>query len=343
MPILWRYALHSYSRVFSLSVFTFITVLIIARFKEMARFTALTGDFLKTGLFIVYQIPSILPIAIPLSALLASFLLLQRMSRELELTAMRASGLSLKVILTPLLILSSFLSLLNFSICADIAPYCRREGKTLIYHETSPNPLLLLQRQKLVKIKHAYLNMKVKNEETTKDLTLIVPYNDRLALFSARKLRMQGEELLGSDLAAISYPLLIENQSLMSTSAPLLSEALKKNRPHLDINSFDFKMLRMNKKTKPARIEMLRRISLSLAVFSLTLLGAAFGMEMGRAASKKNLMYALLLTLTVLMSYLFGKGLKNHLSLAAITFLLPHPLIWFCSLFRLYRMARGRA
>src|SRR4051812_38356814 len=104
MPILWRYALQSYLRVFFLSVCTFITVLIVARFKEIARFTALTGDWSKTGLFIVYQIPSILPIAIPISALIASLLLFQRLSRTYELTALRASGLSLSTILTPLLL-----------------------------------------------------------------------------------------------------------------------------------------------------------------------------------------------------------------------------------------------
>jgi lipopolysaccharide export system permease protein len=358
MPILWRYALQSYLRVFSLSVCTFISVLIVARFKEIARFTALSGDWLKTGLFIVYQVPSILPIAIPLSALLASLLLFQRLSRTYELTALRASGIPLRTILAPLLLCSIFLSLFNFSICAQIAPFCRREGKTLIYHETTQNPLLLLQRQKLVKIKHAYLNMKVKDEETTKDLVLIVhnDSNQRLNLLLAKKLRMIGEELLGGDLTIVSYlnadsgfdSLIIENQSSMSTSAPLLSTALKRNRPRLDVNALDLKMLRIkaqenSKKAKPARVEILRRISLSMAAFSFTLLGCAFGIEEGRNPSRKNLFAALFLTLTVLVSYLLGKGLKEHVFLGTLAFLIPHPFIWLCSIFRLHRIAKGRA
>lgn len=352
MPILWRYALQSYLRVFLLSVCTFITVLIVARFKEIARFTALSGDFSKTGLFIVYQIPTILPIAIPISALIASLLLFQRLSRTFELTALRASGLSLTAILAPLLTCSLFLTLMNFSICAEIAPYCRREGKTLIYHETTENPLLLLQRQKLVKIKHAYLDMQVKDDETTKDLVLIVynESNDRLSLLSARKLRMFGEDLIGEDLALISYinaedgydTLVIENQAFMSTSAPLLSTAMKKNRPRLDINALSLKMLRLDKKVKPAWVEILRRLSLSLAVFSFTLLGCTFGIEEGRNPSRKNLLFALLLTLTVLMSYLLAKDLKDFPFLATLAFLLPHPFIWVCSTVHLTRIARGR-
>lgn len=353
MPILWRYALQSFLRVFSLSVCTFIAVLIVSRFREIARFTALSGDFAKTGLFILYHIPTILPIAIPISALIASLLLFQNLSRSFELTALRSSGLSLPKIIAPLLTLSLFLAIINFSICAEIAPYCRREGKTLIYHETSQNPLLLLQRQKLVKIKHAFLDMDVKNDESTKDLTLIV-HNEstkRLSLLSARNLWMEKDELIGKDLAIVSYidvasgfdTLIIENQSTMSTAAPLLSTALKKNRPRLDINTLNLKMLALSKKVKPARIEILRRISLSLAAFSFTFLGCAFGIEQGRNPSKKNLLFALLLTLSVLMSYLLGKELKNSPLFALLAFILPHPFIWFCSGLHLFRISKGRA
>jgi lipopolysaccharide export system permease protein len=352
MSILWRYALQSYSRVFFLSICTFIAVLIVTRFKEIARFTALSGDFSMTGLFILYHIPTILPIAIPISALLASLLFFQKISRSFELTALRASGLSFKKIIAPPMAASLILASLNFAISAEIAPFYRREIKAMIYQETSPNPLLLLQRQKLVKLRNAYLDMQVKDDETIKDLAIIVQNDstNRFSLISARKLWLEKEELVGKDLAIISYlksdlgfdNLIIENQSSMSTSAPLLSLALKRSRPRLDINALSFKMLRMHTKPKQALVEMLRRISLSWAAFSFTLLGCAFGVEQGRAPSKKNLFFALLLTLSVLMSYLLGKELKNAPFLATFAFLLPHPFIWACSTIHLIRIARGR-
>lgn len=326
-------------------------MLIVSRFKDIARFTALTGDFWKTGLYIAYHIPTILPIAIPISALIASLLLFQFLSRSFELTALRSAGLSMKQITKPLLSISLLLSLFNFWISAEIAPYCRREGKTLIYHETSQNPLLLLQRQKLVKLKDAFLDMAVKDDETIKNLTLIIPNEgtERLSLLSARKLWLENEELKGKDLAIISYidtpnsfdTLILENQSSMSTAAPLLSTALKKNRPRLDINALNLKMLRLNPKKNQARIEILRRLSLAFATFSFTLLGCAFGIENGRNPSKKNLFLALLLTLTVLMSYLLGKDLKAYPLMATLAFLLPHPLIWLSSTLHLYRISKG--
>lgn len=358
-PILWRYALQGYLRVFFLSVCTFIAVLLVSRFKEIARFAALSADPLKTGLFLVYQFPLILPMAIPISALIASLLLFQRLSRTYELTALRASGLSLGSILSPLLFASLLLSLLNFSLAAEISPYCRRESKTLLYRETSENPLLLLQRQQLVKIKHAYLNMKVKDDgRAAKDLTLIAhnESNQRLSLIAARQLKIEGEELLGHDVAILSHlhsekedafdPLVIENQAFMSTAAPVLSAALKKNRPRLEANALNLRMLRIradenSKQAKAARVEILRRLSLSMAVFSLTLLGCAFGIEEGRSPSKKGLLYALLLTLAVLVSYLIGKELKNYPLFAILAFLLPHLLIWTASSLKLQRISRG--
>lgn len=244
------------------------------------------------------------------------------------------------------------LTILNFSICTEIAPFCRREAKTMLYHETSTNPLLLLQRQKLVKIKSAFLDMQVKDDEMLKDLTLIVPNvgTGLLSLVSAKKLWLQKEELIGKELAVISYlpcttgfdHLIIENQQFMSTSAPLLSNALKRNRSHLDISALSFKMLRLHSKPKQAHIEMLRRLSLSFAAFSFTFLGCAFGIEEGRNPSKKNLIFALLLTLSVLMSYLMGKGLKNSQFLSIGAFLFPHPFIWLCSTIHLFRITKGR-
>jgi lipopolysaccharide export system permease protein len=359
IPILWRYLIKSYLKVFSLSVCSFIAILLVSRFKDMARFTALSGDGLKTALFALYQIPLILPLALPISALIASLLLFQRLSHSHELTALRASGVSLSTLFAPVLITSLFLSLANFSLCSSISPYCRRETKTLLYRETSANPLLLLQRQNLIKTKGTYLHMDVKKEGKSADNFILVAHNEsnqRLTLLMAKHLKIAKETLVGLDVAMISHlfsekgdafePLILENQSSVSTSAPVLSTVLKKNRPHLDVPSLSLKMLKMRaleskKKALASHVEILRRITLALATFSFTFLGAAFGYEQTRNPSKKGLFIALFLALTVLMSYLLGKELKSHPLMAIFAFLAPHPLIWIGSSLQLRQISRG--
>ncbi len=361
MPILWRYLLICYLRVFFLSVSSFVGVLFVLRFKDIARFAALSSDGVKTGLFILYQFPHILPIALPISALIASFLLFQRLSRSHELTALRASGIGLFASVLPLLLISSFLTFVNFSICADLAPYCRRETKTLLYRKTSVNPLILLQRQQLAKIKNTYLDLRVQQEGKSAKNFVCITYNEnnqRLNLIKAKKLSIQGDELFGEQTAILSHLpsdeleafdcTLLENQQAMSTSAPLLSLALKKKRPNMEANALNLKSLSLQMKEGPkkerlARIESLRRYSLSAAVFSFTLLGCAFGIQMGRNPRKTDLLYIASWTLLVLMSYFLGKGLKAFPLAATAAFLLPHPFLWLASLYRLHTLNQGKS
>jgi lipopolysaccharide export system permease protein len=210
-------------------------------------------------------------------------------------------------------------------------------------------------------MKKSYIQMKTEEEgQLAKDLILVThnQSNNRLSLVTARKLRMIDNELLGKDVAIITHlqseteqmfdPLVIENQSLMTTEASTLSSTLKKNRPRLDPSALEFPMLRLRsmesgKIAKKAFVEILRRITLSVAVFSFTLLGCAYGIEQGRNFSKKNLFKALGFTMVLMMSYLLGKEFKGAPWIALTVFSFPHILIWIGSALKLKQIARGRS
>ena len=346
VSLFWRTLASAYLRTFFLSVGSFLAILFVLRFKEIARFTALSGGWGKTVLFTVYQFPLIFPIAIPLSAFLASFLLIQRMSHTSELLAFRACGFSFLKLFSPLLYLSTLLSLLNFSITADLAPYCRYASKLMLTRETTENPLLLLQRQKLVKLKHAYLSMNTEEEgKRAKDL-LLITYHDkteRLNLIWAPSLILDGDDLIGQNLASVTHlpteegsfdSLLIENQETLTTEAQILSPLLKKSHSRIETISLPFRMLLLNPK-KFAFVELFRRCSLSLAVFNFTLLGAVFGVELGRI-SKRSFLKPFTLILLTLVGYLVAKELK---SISCLFF--PHLLTWLCCAIRLRTLNRG--
>jgi len=232
--------------------------------------------------------------------------------------------------------------------------------KALLYRETSANPLLLMQRQKLIKIKHAYLKMDVKEDGKEAGDFILIAHNassSRLNFISARNLVIQNSKLLGYDFAILSHlqtdaadhfdPLIIENQAVMSTAAPVLSAALKKNRPRLEANALSLRMLRFRaegpgKHALGANSEIMRRISLGMAVFTFTLLGCAFGMQAGRTVSKKWLFIALLLALLVLLSYLGLKEIRASPNLAFSLAFLPHLLIAISSAFRILWISRGK-
>lgn len=356
-PVLWRYLLKSYLKVFSLSVCSFVSILIVSRFKEIARFAALSGNWMKTGLFLLYQVPFILPLAIPISALVAAYLLFQRASRTYELHALRVSGISLHALLTPLLSISALLACINFSCSASMSPFCWRESKALLVKETSANPIVLMQRQNLVRLKYAYLNMNVKKEgKEAIDFILIAQNHDRKQLdcLSVKCLKIEKEQLFGYHAAWLSYLpekgkhdlLFLENQATISSATAAFSSALKKNKSKLEPNALSLPMLRLRsceigKQSLRATTEILRRCSISLAVLTFTLLGCAFGLQSTRTPSKKAICFVFSFALLTLIAYLSLKTLKSKPLIAYTTAFLPHCLILFFSLRRLRFIAKG--
>jgi len=104
MPVVWRLLLSQYLKVLLLSIVAIICVLMTTRLDELAQFAVLGASAPHIWLFALYQIPYILPIALALSALLSSVLLMQRLSGHYELTALRACGYGLSNVITPILL-----------------------------------------------------------------------------------------------------------------------------------------------------------------------------------------------------------------------------------------------
>lgn len=361
MPILWRYILRNFFQVFLLCVGSFIGVLLVLRFQEIARFAASGAPKLKVLLFMLLQVPYILPIAIPISCLIASMLFFQKLSHMHELTALRTCGLGLKPIITPLLFVGILLSAVNFTVSCELTPRSRGMTKTLIYEMAAENPLFLLQKESLLKLKHVFMDMKVLKASKYAENVVLVLKNastDRLALVSARQLYLNGELLRGDNVAIISSVdpkketgfdhLVIENQAEMNTPASNFTQFT----PHTDWQSsyeyLPLKSILANERleqgsglSRSALLEISRRLSLSLAAFTFTLIGIAYGIEIGRNRSKKRIFWAIVLASLYLVCFIMAKSLRHSPTLSTAIYLLVHPLIILLSLKSLRTVARG--
>ncbi len=76
--------------------------------------------------------PSIFPFAIPVSLLLASLLLFGRLSADNEITAVRACGISLWSLVSPLLLFGALMVLLGAYVNNETAPRSRLEQRRLL-------------------------------------------------------------------------------------------------------------------------------------------------------------------------------------------------------------------
>ncbi len=352
MPLLWRYLLKNYFQVFLFCVLGFIAVLLVTRVQEIARLIALNSDIGKVTLFTLFQIPYILPIAIPISGLISAILLLRRLSGSHELTAFRTAGIPVKNLGTPLLMAAFFLSVVNFAIVSEITPRCRHLSHHLIQSAATVNPLFLMKKSKMLKLKDSYVDMKMTElGKEAKDLILAVK-NERLNLMLAKRLTIEDNLMSGEEVTLISHipeertglydNLVIENQKEMSTSAMALSSLMKKatykiGMEHLTMRTLLQTFSDQNAKPKTvrrARFELCRRIFFPAMTFAFTLLGFSVGLEIGRGKKKKGLYVAMLLAALTFVCSIAAKSFELETYKMVICYALPFPLFvltsfWF--------------
>lgn len=364
LPLLWNYLARSYLRTFLLCVTSFVAVLIVMRLQEIARFATSGASAYKVVLFSLFQIPYILPIAIPISCLISTFILFHRLSFSQELTALRTCGLSLNYLKTPLLLIAFLISLLNFTITSELAPYCKSLSKQCIFDVVKANPLFPLQRDSLVKLKNAYYHIgSLKGSSCAQDVLLVTKNNSNnsMTIALAKELQIENTLLTGKEIAFISSVdakkqekgfdhLIIENQGHMHTEAENLSQFLHVadwNRTNPDYLRFHellaYSVAKKGSMTgyNSTLIEMAKRVSIGFAPFTLTLLGIGFGIQIGRAPSKKGLIIASFLTALLFSCFIAAKSLHSFFLLALPIFLAPHLLIIGCALFNLRKISRG--
>lgn len=377
MPIIWRYLLSHYLSVLFFCVISFIVILLTTRLDEIAHFATLGPESTYIFLFTLHQIPYVLPIAIPISSLISSILLIQSLSRSHELTAMRAAGLSLWYLLAPMLFAAAFLTIANFYIVSELATNSHLSTNVLKKELRSINPLLLLHHKHLMKLKGIVVTTlgPSKLGEMASDVIIAAPdkKQGRTNLLFAANLESGSTDFMGRQVTLFkSMPdvnfdtMVVENMDEANIStqdfsqmmqqkawilnndhlklAPLL-EYLYEEQALLDAAKTDDRPLSEQKiiQRKIYRIyaEIIRRFSLAFAVFTFTLLGAAFGISISRTQSNRSFLYVIMLAAFYLMAYFTAQGIDHLIIAASLLYLVPHSVMIFLSMKTISRATKG--
>lgn len=380
MPIIWRYLLSHFLKVLVFCVVAFIAVLMTTRLDEIAHFATLGPEGLYILMFTMYQIPYILPIAIPVSCLISSILLIQRLSRTHELTALRASGLGMGSILAPILIAAAFLALANFYIVSELSTHSHLSTSLLKNELRSINPLLLLHNKHLMKLKGIFFNTMGASKigETASEVIIAMPNknNSRINVMVAESLSASPTRFVGNGVTLVSSldpvnedrhdHLVLENIKEATTSIRDFSQLLQKKvwtlnndhlrTPQLLVKLSDEKKALAESKAEQDPVstqkqiqrsinrcysELIRRLSVALAVFTFTLMGATFGISISRNQSSKGLIFVIALAAFYLVAFFTAKGIDHLLAASTMLYLVPHAVIIVASIWTLKRATRG--
>lgn len=368
MKLFWRYLLFHYLKLLSLSVCGLIAILLTMRLDDIAHFACLGGGWWASLQFIFLQIPYLMPLALPLAALMSAYLTLRRLNTTHELTALRSSGLSLRAILAPLIAGGGMLMGLNFYLVSEVAPQAHLTNSLLKKELKSLNPLVMLSNKRLLQMQGIYGEVlgDVDYGLRARDVLMVIPgiAGEPQRLLLAKELTAVDERLAGRNVTFLwGEPeekggfdkLMVENiaelEMPLNDFSPFLRQKAWSLQPdHLPLPIL-FSAIAEERELLPeqearhklnaAYAEVARRLSLSFAMLTFTFFGAAAAIQVGRQQRLFPLVMLIGLAAFYLVAYFVAKALEDHWQVAAALYFLPHLLIIAVSLWRLMRCQRG--
>ncbi|HWC51690.1 MAG TPA: LPS export ABC transporter permease LptG [Nitrospira sp.] len=148
MPIIFRYLMREYAKIFLMCFAGLMTVyLVIDFFEKVRRFLSFDAKWVDVLSYFVLKIPGISFQIIPLAVLMATLLTLGLLSRNNEITALRSCGISLPWIASPFLTFAAVMTLVLLLFSSTIIPLATSKAEEIrvIYIEKkAPSAMLRL-------------------------------------------------------------------------------------------------------------------------------------------------------------------------------------------------------
>jgi len=302
-------------------------------------------------------VPFVWVFALPMGMLTATLLIFGRFSADQELTAVRASGVSLLSLISPVLLLSLALCALSALVNLEVAPRCRVAYKTLIDSLRGQFLNAQLPEGRVVKDFPGYIFYIGKNRkgnlqdvivfDEAKNITLKAPRGRldidipnrqmNLHLYDAKGLTGGNPLFLGEPILPIPLTSEKSNQGPKISDMTFLqlrdelrdlerrmnvSEPLRNlSAEQLQTRKDEWRKHRKDL-TSVVRVQIHQQVAFSFACFGFTLVGIPLGIRVHRRETNIGIAMALMLVAIYYSFIVLGKALDTRPEFA------PHLIVW---------------
>jgi lipopolysaccharide export system permease protein len=309
------------------------------------------------GLLILY----VWAFALPMGMLTATLLIFGRFSADQELTAVRASGISLLSLITPILLLSLALCAVSAMLNMEVAPRCRVAYKDLVNRMKLELTKIQLPEGRFIKDFPGYIFYVGKNRRGSLEDVIVFVLKDQtnkvtsiharsgkvevdnesktvlVHLYDAKTISDTG----GTGSGNITFPLNLPEQkndspSISDMTFLQLCEELNTLQQYLALQSpvltnMTPQQLQAKKKelqrnrndlASPVRFQIHKQVSFSFACFGFTLVGIPLGIRMHRRETNIGIALALILVAVYYSFILVAQSLQTKPEYA------PHLIVW---------------
>jgi lipopolysaccharide export system permease protein len=344
MRVLSRYILKDYVVAFSMTLLIFTFVMCVgAAIKAIDLIARGVSPMIILRAF-TYNIPYILTFSIPMSAMTTVLLLFGRLSLDGEITAMKAGGMSMWQIISPVVFASIVLSGVCVYLNVSLAPNAHYARRQALMNVGVADPISLLEEGRFVREFPGYMiyiGRKVGNEVTD---VVVYETSDEGVDLSIRArtgtLSMPMEHLMQIDLyevridqpdeqypddpgrtrtiVAQHYPVQLDFSRLMRRGSAIKGKSsMTLLELTATIRNIRDKYPRLGEhELRQARmgylVEANERLALSLSCFAFTLLGIPLGMKSRRRESSIGVGISLGIVFAFYLFIIIADALVKH-------------------------------
>lgn len=344
--------------IFGIAAFTSIISGSSLIFQLVSKAVKYGFSITNTVQLFVYKLPAIISLTLPMAILLATILVIGRLSSDLEIVALRSAGVSVFRILIPILSVGLIVSLMNIIFNEIVVPRSNHYAELLLNNLQNTN-LSIREKVNLTQFDDDGLPLRIINvneveSETLKDITIAEFEKGRLSKVTRAEFG-NWDPIGGWVFNNGVMHVLLEN-----SSQELMIINFEKEIINLNLDLVDFKQRkksfnemnaqelltyvhkekRLGKDINELLIQYYLKFSLPFACLIFTMIGAAVSFQPHRRSSAMGMGLSIIIILGYYIIYSLGLALGiNSVIHPVLAAWAPNILVGIVSIFLLNNVA----